>query len=108
MEVHDFDEMDEQYIAEQSDRNNCDDAQTATKPNPIDLGPLLALHAAATPGHRKAVDHKGTWRVRTDDSIYALVSTHEWGVNALSDVALHNTFPALAAELQALRARVAE
>ena len=103
MEVHDFDEMDEQYLAEHSDRKNCDDSQTATKPEPIDLAPMLALHAAATPGHRKAVDHNGTWKVRTDDSINALVSTHEWGVNALADVALHNAFPALAAELRTLR-----
>lgn len=77
-------------------------------PTQIDLAPLEALHAAATPGKRRVFDRNGKSEVRTADCLDALIATYTYAPNAKSDAAIHNDFPALAAELNALRARIRE
>jgi hypothetical protein len=77
----------------------------------VDLDALDALHAAATPG-------EFSFGVRDDGSAWYSIglplSEHIQGDiycdrhNLKFIAALHNAYPAIAAELRALRARVAE
>ena len=78
----------------------------------VDLDRLDALFAAATPGEM-------TYGIRHDESAWFSIGNHRTGPHIQGDIycdesnlaflaAIRNNFPALAAELRTLRARVAE
>lgn len=94
--------------------------------NQVDLDALDALHAAATPGKLRGIgqylSHEGNTRIEYtvehldelgQETYFSYYGPYQAIPFARSEdaewhAALHNAYPAIAAELRALRARVAE